>query len=587
MSKRTLNHSPVWKSFFLGPAAENALWVRKLGTTLFRYWFQWRRDVFSEDPPVITEKDFNDPLFHQRKDTIREHLLELMERFQKEVPGFSPRYIGHMVSEISIPALLGHMLSLLHNPNNITDEVSRIGIQIEREAIEDLMTMLDFDVKQGRGHFCSGGTVANIEGLVRGRARMARWMAAGLYQKRNGGVSGSTLFDDAHQGWEQYDQAYQKIGDDGIRTHHFLHSNPAQVQRWIEESYNIEYQGPVVLAPQSKHYSWPKGIVLMGLGAEAFWPIELDRFGHLSVEDLKKKIARARKEHRPIVAVVSVAGTTEMGDFDPIHHVQAYLRKLRNEEEIYIWHHVDAAYGGFFKTLPRHNASPANDHLFDALDSISQTNSVTIDPHKLGYVPYSSGVFLCAREREYYITPFDAPYLRFNYENNQLPLTLEGSRAAGGAIATWLSSRCIGLNEEGYGSILEKSILQRKKLEKLLSSAHKSIQIAPHCETNILCFCIAKPKQKISESNAMTEAFYKQFYEGDPPFSVSKTSLRWSSYHEFLNNYTSQWDAEIDTEKLSMIRLTLMNPFFDDTSLNSFYPNLFVKEVVRFIEKTL
>ena len=59
-------------------------------------------------------------------------------------------------------------------------------------------------------------------------------------------------------------------------------------------------------------------------------------------------------------------------------------------------------------------------------------NSITVDPHKLGYVPYASGAFLAASPREYYVTPFDAPYLRFKQKEYSGTQTLEGSRAAGG-----------------------------------------------------------------------------------------------------------------------------------------------------------
>lgn len=44
-----------------------------------------------------------------------------------------------MFSEISMPALLGHIITLLHNPNNISSEPSTVGTEIEKDAIHFLV----------------------------------------------------------------------------------------------------------------------------------------------------------------------------------------------------------------------------------------------------------------------------------------------------------------------------------------------------------------------------------------------------------------------------------------------------------------
>ncbi|MCB0333836.1 MAG: hypothetical protein KDD55_10085 [Bdellovibrionales bacterium] len=567
------------KTFFLGPKAENAKWLRKLQQSLMLRWYQWRKDQYLEDSIEVTSRDQKDPLFQERTQQIQETLVELLDRFHDELPGFSPRYIGHMLSEISIPALLGHFATLLHNPNNISDEVSRVGLQIEQEALTALVEMVGYDTQTARGHFTSGGTVANIEGLVRARARLARWLALALLEKP--AFKTEDIFRYAHLGWERYDDLASHHMEDSLREAHFLHSNPLQVANKLTKRFGNPYLGPVVLVPHSKHYSWPKSVLLLGLGAEAFWPIELDRFARLSVSDLKAKIQKAQKEKRPIAAVVSVAGTTELGDFDPVDEVQELLDTLRRKNGWHIWHHVDAAYGGFFKTLSDPADSPLSPRVCSALNAMKKTNSITIDPHKLGYVPYSSGTFLCAKKREYYITPFDAPYLRFDYDKERLPLTLEGSRSAGGAVATWMSVKTLGLKKDGYGYILKKTVEHRQKLEDELNSAHPSVRIAPHAETNICCFCIAKDEESLSESNKHTQSFYRNLSGecSSPPFYVSKTQLSKAAYGPYLNEFLSQWNAQMDCPELFLIRVTLMNPFFEGR-----YLEMFVNEVRMFAE---
>jgi len=120
------------KSFFLGPRAENAEWVRFLTNGMLERWFEWRKGVSPADGRAISLADQESVEFRTRRSRFEDQLWTLMKRFEGEIPKFSPRYIGHMFSETSLPALLGHFVALLHNPNNISGESSRVGVEIER-----------------------------------------------------------------------------------------------------------------------------------------------------------------------------------------------------------------------------------------------------------------------------------------------------------------------------------------------------------------------------------------------------------------------------------------------------------------------
>ena len=99
-----------------------------------------------------------------------------------------------MVSELSLPALFGHFATLLHNPNNLSREVARTCSVIEDEAIAMLAAMLGFDPKVARGHFTSGGTVANFEGVWRARYRMDHGLALGLWRAERDGRYNLALY---------------------------------------------------------------------------------------------------------------------------------------------------------------------------------------------------------------------------------------------------------------------------------------------------------------------------------------------------------------------------------------------------------
>ncbi|MCH8487620.1 MAG: hypothetical protein LAT75_12195 [Candidatus Cyclonatronum sp.] len=572
------------KSFFLGPQAENSTWVREILDELFDAWFDWRKALYSSDGPAISESDMATPEFLERRETIRKQVGILMRRLQNEVPSFSPRYIGHMITEVSMPALIGHIVTLLYNPNNISGESSRVGILIEDEAVRELLAMVGYSTEAGTGHFTSGGTVANLEGALRARDRFAKWLAAGAISRKYGDKT-FNMFDSCLMGWNNYDRIRfeYELNDDDLRPYHILKGNPVHVIRNLDQVYDMDYAGPVVLVPENKHYSWNKAVDIMGLGEEAFVGVETDEHGRMCVAALRKTLENCRQRQRPPLMVVSVAGTTELGEMDPIHEVQAVLDEYRELRGWHIWHHVDAAYGGFLCSLDM-SAEVVSENMRRALGAIREANSVTIDPHKLGYVPYASGAFLCQTRREYFYRKSIAPYINFVGTAERGPQTIEGSRSAAGAVSTWLTARTIGLNAGGYGRILERTIQSRIRLEAMLGEAHPLIRIFPHAETNIITFCIARESEALGVSNARTLAVYKAFSpEENHEFYVSKTTLKRPAYDRLIDEFTGSWQAVHDTPELVLIRLTVMNPFFD-TKDNLDYPTAFTAKLKTVID---
>jgi glutamate/tyrosine decarboxylase-like PLP-dependent enzyme len=567
------------KSFFLGPKAENAELTHEIIDHIFEGWYNWRRELYPEDGRAISEKDQQNEAFVERRQNFENYVDQLTQRFRDEIPTFTPRYIGHMQTDISLPALMGHIVTLLHNPNNITGEASRVGIEIEDEAIHDLAAMHGYNPDRAVGHFTSGGTVANFEGAVRARARMARWLALGAIARTQG--KELSLFEAAHMGWDQYDEFYEWLdtNDDTLSPYHILKENPLKVAQRYREIFDHPYHGPVVLVPENKHYSWQKAVKLLGLGEEAFWPVALDERGRQDVSHLKQMIEKAHAQHRPVMMVVSVAGTTELGDFDPVDQVTELLEEYA-QQGIHIWHHVDGAYGGFFCSLRNKESEYVSDQMQAALNAIGKSNSLTVDPHKLGYVPYASGTFMCNDHREYYSNSVKAPYIDFDAVRDKGPQTLEGSRSAAGAVSTWLTSKSIGLDENGYGRILERSIQSRIMLEDRLRNTSDFIRIAPDSETNIACFCVAKPHEPTEMTNKRTRQIFEHYSTvRNRPFFVSKTELQYSAFQKYLDRYLQQWDGMRNTESLTLIRLTLMNPFFSTKETKIIYAEQFVTDL--------
>lgn len=581
-SPSCLSAEVALKGLFLGPQAENQEWVLSQINHLLQSWFEWRHRFRPEDGCAISANDMLCTDYVERRKDTESVLQQLSSRFEAEIPKFSPRYIGHMFSEISLPALFGHILTLLHNPNNISGESSKVGVSIEEEALQSLAQMIGF--ASGLGHFTSGGTLANFEAMYRARARCYAWMALGLAQGE------TSTFRSSLQGWHIHDTGSESQRLSAFELHPLEHT-PFLVAPRLRQKTGKDFLGPVILVPEHKHYSWVKAANVFGLGAEAFWAIRLDAQGRMDVTDLKKKIQKAEAEDRPIMMIVSVLGTTELGMIDPIHRIQDLLDTYQQNRGWHIWHHIDAAYGGFLCTLkgPEQEVREVLSHeSLEALHGVGRSTSLTIDPHKLGYVPYSSGAFLCAQPRDYYQKSFGAPYVDFKIHQDKGPFTLEGSRSAAGAVATWMTAKCIGLSQNGYGRIIARTIRLKRAFEECLLERVPNLRLAPAQDSNLIGFCLAVPGESLRKTNERTLRLYNAFNasEGRLEFYVSKTKLSKKNYPEYISDWISTWQSREDDEEVALIRLCIMNPFFKSREMNVDYQELFVETLLR-LQKSL
>lgn len=532
------------KSFFLGPQSENGEWLKKKWISILENWISWRRDLFPGDGAAISAEDQNNANFKAALKKLENELDSVLHELENETPKFSPRYIGHMVSEVSLPALLGHASALLHNPNIISKKVSSVVTRLEDEAIADLAKMLNFP-PHAQGHFTSGGTLANFEAL-----------------------------------WHAIVRADSAFGEKG-----FLALGPWQWAAEYERQNGRAFPGFVILVPGNKHYSWEKAVMLMGLGANTFWSVALDSDGRMDPKDLDLKIQQANKEGRPILMVVSVVGTTEMGEVDPVDQVQDLLDQYYKKGQS-LWHHVDAAYGGYFTTMLEDEELEKNldPKIAKALRSMSRADSVTLDPHKLGYVPYACGAFIVRDEKNYQTRAATADYLQTD-KDNRWKYTLEGSRSGAGATATWLSNRVLGLNADGYGRLLNKGLEARNLIVTELQNIIPDILIVHPIDLNIVCFSIAPNASKLSQINETTERIWRHF-ETSPNFSVSKTVLHAKQYAPLMERLANQRSIKMDVHAWHQIRLVLMNPFLASKETKTNYISDFVKELLSITSPT-
>lgn len=564
------------KAFFLGPQAENADWMRIQWNAVLDRWLHWRRQLFPVDGVSISEADKQEESFVEKQNGLDRAISDLNALFQSEMPTQTPRYLGHMVSETSLPAILGHVTALLHNPNNSTAETSRIGSVLEKETIESLAKLLGYDPLRARGHFVSGGTMANLEAMWRALYRLD--VAQSLYLAR---FSEKTLSEKSiYWPWDKIIEEIKSsnLSFDQIGKYSFLRHGFIEHSHLFRKITGKDFKSPKIIVPASKHYSWPKISALLGLGRDSIVAIELDAFGRMDVSKLEECLSRLISQNNPVVAIVSVFGTTELGAIDPIEKTCKKLEEYNNES-ISIWHHVDAAYGAYYASLANSIASLLSDSTKKHARFLRDADSITIDPHKLGNVPYACGAIVVKEECNYSMLSMEAPYLRGD-QDAPWKNTIEGSRAATGVAATWLSHQTLGLGEDGFGRVLEKGLMAKRRLLELISHDSKNIYVVPGQDLNIVCLSLARQGESLSAANERTESVYRSFLLS-PGFSVSKTILHMSSYRNLIEEFCKRKSILMDEPKLVCLRLVLMNPFLSSKELQKDLIQEFVQELTN------
>ena len=95
---------------------------------------------------------------------------------QHSVPFYSPRYMAHMVNDVSMPATLDYLMGLMYNPNNISPEAGPLTHIIEYDVGQQLCSMLGYNAQLGAespspegptawGYITCGGSIANMESM--------------------------------------------------------------------------------------------------------------------------------------------------------------------------------------------------------------------------------------------------------------------------------------------------------------------------------------------------------------------------------------------------------------------------------------
>lgn len=218
---------------------------------------------------------------------------------------------------------------------------------------------------------------------------------------------------------------------------------------------------PEVILPISAHFSFKKIISMLSIKA-VYVPLN---------EEYKMDVSRIEELiNENTMAIVAVAGTTELGMVDDIEKIS----KIALSNDIYL--HVDAAFGGFIiPFLDNENNTKLN---FDF--SCEGVSSITIDPHKMGLAPVPAGGIIFRHKKHLEMLSIETPYLTKDKQT-----TIVGTRSGASAAATWAVLNYYG--KEGYKKVVIQAMdLTNHIYERLSSMTNVDVICKP--ELNVIAF---------------------------------------------------------------------------------------------------
>jgi L-2,4-diaminobutyrate decarboxylase len=200
----------------------------------------------------------------------------------------------------------------------------------------------------------------------------------------------------------------------------------------------------------------------MGLGFRTVRSVPVDEQKRMSIVHLKRMIQEDLAEGNIPIAVSATAGTTDFGSIDPLREIRKVC------DELDIWMHTDAAYGG---------GLILSDTFKSRLSGIELTDSVTIDFHKMFMQPVSCSVFLLKNPQLFHLLEIHADYLNREEDEEEGYTHLVGKSLATtrrfDALKVWMSFKSLG--REVLSEYIERSLKTADEVYEYMSS-HKNFE---------------------------------------------------------------------------------------------------------------
>jgi len=306
-----------------------------------------------------------------------------------------------------------------------------IAHSMEVSAISWCAQLVDAHPTDVHGHFCSGGTEANFEGMLIGR-------------------------------------------------------------RWLE---NLNNEPITLIVSPTVHYSIHlKSASILKIDNIVITDIN-NKF-QMDLNSLKQIIQNSNTKNIMIVATVS---TTGEGAIDNIRGINSIITNYKDRYNFYL--HIDAASGSFM--IPFVKKTDLTIGKCDFGFDIENVDSITLDGHKMGYLPYPSAMIIYQKKYEI-VMDIKVDYIKGHHDG-----TVVGSR--NGAFPIFANYIFQKYGFQWYAEHAKNSVMHRDILVDLLRKRNiKGVHILNYSPyTNFLPLAFDKDL----ESNPNLKSYHLRVVE--------------------------------------------------------------------------
>src|SRR5215471_9536613 len=233
---------------------------------------------------------------------------------------------------------------------------------------------------------------------------------------------------------------------------------------------------PIAYTSAAAHGCIAQAMDLCGLGSDALRLVPTNTRHQIDSAALASAIAADRAAGLTPFLVVGTAGTVDVGAIDDL----AALADIAQREAL--WFHVDGAFGALAMLAP---------DLAPMLAGIERADSIALDFHKWGQVPYDAG-FVLVRDAALHQSTFasSAAYLRREARGlaagGPWPCDFGPDLSRGfRALKTWFTLKVHGT--ERIGRAISRSCALAQYLKSRVAAEERLKLLAP-VELNIVCF---------------------------------------------------------------------------------------------------
>ncbi|KAF8600602.1 PLP-dependent transferase [Ceratobasidium sp. AG-I] len=650
-------------AWFLGPRGENLSSLMNLLSQALHYHVQGREAYFPDDPVAITTRMKTSDIYQKNMQKLFILVKDVSQCLSRSsVPFWSPRYNAHMNMDTSMPGIVGYFTGMLANPNNVATEASPLTTRLEVEVGKQLCELVGFntdDTKQplGWGHTTCGGTVANLESMWAARnlkfyplsLRLALQaelrFIADTFCVRTCDQSDETEPDKLLKDfttWELLNITPSEVFEIPARLNHKYGITPAFLQKALDP-YSIQTVGKDYLERQfgidtpslyfasaTMHYSWPKGAAITGIGRTNVRSVLVDESARMDTSDLREQLERCLEAKQAVYAVVAIMGSTEHGACDPLKDIVSIRDEFRKRGLSFALH-GDGAWGTYYvstipkkiqktflkpklREMPRDDfvpTLPLKSKTIESLVHLRYCDSITVDPHKSGYIQYPAGGLLYRDNRMRYLVTWTSPIVYRGGESIGV-YGVEGSKPGAAPLAVWATHEIIGLNPEGYGQLLGQATFsavkkmdfivtplnllpaeehgddveaQKKFIrERIVPESNRDLVADPEAwrlvlemgsDLSINAFAVnfkidGRPNDDIYEANYLNKRIFerlsitKELIAGeinDKPLILTSTQLAQKSYGRCLSKFKERLQLPQGSDDLYVLVNVVMSPW--------------------------